>query len=293
MNRPLLSICIPTYNRADCLKACLDSIVDQFNDREVFDNVEIVISDNASSDNTTDIVDGFRKKYSNIRYSKNKTNIGFDRNLLTVVATSTGKYCLTIGDDDAIFPNTLSILLGKIVDLNVPYLMLNCWGYDNRLLSPVNSRPNLKIDRDKIYESLASFVESIDNPRDQIGLFGGMSTQVFLREDWMNFQNKDNYIGTQTIHLHILLSVFKDKRFAMIAEPMIKTRNDNMRWNTYPGLETSLGRSRSTIKGILWIDNLYGLHHSQLKIRTYFIFRGYWFFIKNMVKAILSRLGLY
>lgn len=289
----LLSICIPTYNRADCLKVCLDSIVGQFSSQEIADNVEIVISDNASLDNTKDIVNSFRQKYSNIKYFRNETNIGFDRNLLKVVAASTGKYCLTLGDDDAVFPGTLSILLGKIRDLDVPYLMLNCWGYDSQLINPVNLKSNLRIDADNVYESLTNFVKGIDNPRDQIGLFGGMSTQVFLRDDWENFIDKDQYIGTQTIHLHILLSAFKDKKFAMIAEPMIKTRNDNMRWGTYPGLETILGRSRSTINGILWIDNLYGLRHSKIKIRAYFIFRGYYFFIKGTVKAILSRLGLY
>ena len=275
------------------MKACLDSIVGQFNDQKVFDDVEIVISDNGSSDHTQDIADSFSQKYSNIRYSRNETNIGFDRNLLKVVAASSGKYCLTIGDDDAIFPGTLSVLLDKIKNLDVPYLMLNCWGYDNQLLNPVNSKPNLRINSDKIYKSLANFVESINNPRDQIGLFGGMSTQVFLRERWINFADKDKYIGTQTIHLFILLSAFKESGFALIAEPMVKTRNDNVRWDTYPGLETSLGRSRSTIKGILWIDSLYGLHHSQIRIKAYFIFRSYWFFLKNTVKAVLSRLGLY
>ena len=48
MNKPLLSICIPTYNRSYYLKECLDCIVCQFRDKEVCDQVEIVISDNAS-----------------------------------------------------------------------------------------------------------------------------------------------------------------------------------------------------------------------------------------------------
>ena len=56
MNKPLLSICIPTYNRAHYLKECLGSIVAQFDDRDVRDNVEVVVSDNASPDNTRELV---------------------------------------------------------------------------------------------------------------------------------------------------------------------------------------------------------------------------------------------
>ena len=63
MNKqPLLSICIPTYNRADKLKQTLESIVSQpeFID---FDEFEIVISDNGSKDGTKEICEELKKKY--------------------------------------------------------------------------------------------------------------------------------------------------------------------------------------------------------------------------------------
>ena len=59
MNETLLSICITTYNRANYLGDCLSSIVEQFDNRELIDQIEIMISDNASADNTTDIIKGF------------------------------------------------------------------------------------------------------------------------------------------------------------------------------------------------------------------------------------------
>ena len=71
-NKILLSICIPTYNREKCLQQCLDSIVNQ----KAFNaNIEIVISDNASSDNTDELVKKYQEKYTNISYKKNKENL--------------------------------------------------------------------------------------------------------------------------------------------------------------------------------------------------------------------------
>jgi abequosyltransferase len=59
---PLLSICIPTYNREKYLRRLLDSIVFQ---KEFIDtnDVEIVIADNASTDSTEELVNEYTKKY--------------------------------------------------------------------------------------------------------------------------------------------------------------------------------------------------------------------------------------
>jgi glycosyltransferase involved in cell wall biosynthesis len=76
MSKPLLSICIPTYNRAEYLKKSIESIVcqDEFKTK----HVEIVISDNASTDNTGDVVKEYTNKYDNIYYYRNKENIRND-----------------------------------------------------------------------------------------------------------------------------------------------------------------------------------------------------------------------
>ena len=58
-----LSICIPTYNRAEYLKEALDSIIKQINDTNR-DKVEICISDNASEDNTKELIENYRKKHN-------------------------------------------------------------------------------------------------------------------------------------------------------------------------------------------------------------------------------------
>lgn len=69
----LVSICIPTYNRAPYLKKCLDSLVCQA--EFLNGDVEIVISDNASTDDTHNVVNEYQKTYGNITYHKNTMNI--------------------------------------------------------------------------------------------------------------------------------------------------------------------------------------------------------------------------
>lgn len=87
MTKPLLSICIPTYNRAEYLEKSLESLVSQ----PEFAQIEVVISDNASTDNTEEVCRSYQKKYPNIHYFKNTENI-HDRNFPSVLMRASGVY---------------------------------------------------------------------------------------------------------------------------------------------------------------------------------------------------------
>ena len=112
--QPLLSICIPTYNRAPFLKKTLESITTA----EIFKNtndVEIVISDNCSTDDTQDICSHFIQQFPHkIHYSKTEENIGGDRNFYRVLSLARGK-CLKLNNDKCSFlPHTLDTLIDII-----------------------------------------------------------------------------------------------------------------------------------------------------------------------------------
>ena len=111
---PLISICIPTYNRRALLKECLDSIVIQFKNKHVFDNTEVIISDNASTDNTRLLVKKYINKYKNIKYFRNKKNIGVVKNVMKVAKHSNGKYIWFFSDDDVHKPNSIE----RVLDTN-------------------------------------------------------------------------------------------------------------------------------------------------------------------------------
>ncbi len=96
---PVLSICIPTFNRAGYLQKTLQSIVAQPGFAE---SCEIVISDNHSTDATGDVVAPFLSVYKNIRYYRNETNIGADRNFLQLLSLGRGVY-LKLNSDKTCF----------------------------------------------------------------------------------------------------------------------------------------------------------------------------------------------
>lgn len=291
MSGPKLSICIPTYNRANYLKDCLNSIVEQFENKEISDQIEVVISDNASTDNTTQVVKEFQTKFKNIKYFRNDTNLGVDRNILNMVKKSTGEYCLPIGDDDGFLPGSLSYILNKIKTLDYPYYGINTWGYDGGLINPVLKHPNLNIEEDISYKSLKDYSHTIDKYIDFVGGFCGLS-QIFKREKWQSFEEKEKYIGTNAIHLYILLSVFRDDPYIRLARPVIKTRSSNIRWDVFPGLDSINGRIKSTINVAKWVIKNFDLPISNMKINIYFHIREYWFTFKEIVKRILYKLGL-
>ena len=97
--QPLLSICIPTKNRADVLKQCLKSIV---GNPAFSDDIEIIVSDNCSTDDTRETVTDYSKKYGNIKYFKNETDVGADRNILLSLERGNGSF-LKINNDYSVF----------------------------------------------------------------------------------------------------------------------------------------------------------------------------------------------
>lgn len=94
----MISIGIPTYNRADSyLKDALESALSQ-----TYGNLEIIVSDNCSSDNTEEFVRGYADP--RIRYFRQKSNIPPNDNFNFCLNQARGGYFLLLHDDDMIDP---------------------------------------------------------------------------------------------------------------------------------------------------------------------------------------------
>ena len=126
MSQKLLTIAIPTYNRSKDLSICLEHIVKQFKQYQT--DVNLIISDNASLDNTPDIVTPYLDQNLPIKYIRNKSNIGPDLNFLQCFNLAQSKYVLIFGDDDILLDGALSkiILLLKKGDYGIIQLSCIC-----------------------------------------------------------------------------------------------------------------------------------------------------------------------
>ena len=102
---PLVSIGVPVYNGARIVGAALDSLLTQ-----TYTNLEIIVADNASTDDTGEIVREYAARDSRIRYVRNATNIGArgtSGNFGRVLALATGKYFMWAAADDRRSPTVV------------------------------------------------------------------------------------------------------------------------------------------------------------------------------------------
>lgn len=109
---PLISVCIPAYNRAGVLPELLDSIVTQD-----FDEYEIVICEDSSPERSA--IRAVAQRYAGahvgrIRYFENTKNLGYDGNLRHLVEAARGTYCLFMGNDDLLAPGALKAVAGAV-----------------------------------------------------------------------------------------------------------------------------------------------------------------------------------
>lgn len=130
-SKVLLSILIPTYNRGDYLKLALDSIVSQIN-LENNKKIEIIISNNCSTDNTDEIIKSFLHKNEdkNIKYYYQEQNLGADRNFLFLLEKSNGKFGWIFGDDEILLGGAINSIIENIeLDNNIGLIHLKGYGY--------------------------------------------------------------------------------------------------------------------------------------------------------------------
>jgi glycosyltransferase involved in cell wall biosynthesis len=99
MKKPLVTIGIPTYNRAGrTLSATIESALQQ-----TYENIEVIISDNCSIDHTGEVVNSYGS--GKIRYMRQEVNIGSNGNYNALLKSARGDYFLLLHDDDLIDPD--------------------------------------------------------------------------------------------------------------------------------------------------------------------------------------------
>ena len=173
----LVSIGIPTFNRVETLKRSIDSLLSQ-----TYQNIEIIISDNASTDATKDFCIKLSMMDERIKYIRHGVNNGPTFNFNYVLEHSTGKYFMWLGDDDWIDNAYIDECLNALINNNELSLVCgNSMYYQNGSYAFAGQKINLFSDND--WQRMLSYYCTVtDN-----GTFYG----VMRKNDLKNIRMKD------------------------------------------------------------------------------------------------------
>lgn len=102
-NYPLITVYIPTFNRVDLLRRAVDSVLNQD-----YTNIEIIIVDDHSEDETANYLHEISIKEPRVRYFINETNLGACACRNKAIAEARGEFITGLDDDDYFLPNRIS-----------------------------------------------------------------------------------------------------------------------------------------------------------------------------------------
>lgn len=228
-----LSICIPTLNRPDFI---INELTEWAKISRV-NEVEIVVEDDASDDNTSFKLKDFikRNKKLNIIFVENKKRLGFDKMMLDITKHASGKYCWLISDDDLPKSNSLEKIL-KVIDTHkdLALIHLNYSRFDN-LLKKVTAKymvGEYKKDIHFFDKNEFVFKEIPDSYFQYLGTnVITMSSDVVNRKEWLEAaKSKKRFIGHNFIHSFIIADmVSRNQNVYFIAKPMLQYLSNNHR----------------------------------------------------------------
>lgn len=169
--KPLVSIGIPAYNAEKTLDACIKSVLNQ-----TYRNIEIIISDNCSSDSTATICRKFADIDPRINLVVQGENIGPVANFNYVLSRSTGTYFMWFAADDVKSPDFIDVNL-EFLQKNPEYVASTC---PNRFDTPNSENHDwemLSLEGDQ----KSRIVHFLGNAEKSRGLFYSLFRTDFLK----------------------------------------------------------------------------------------------------------------
>ena len=224
-SKPALTIGIPTYDFGELIGETLSSIT-----ASLPDNVEILIVDGGSRDNTAAIIESWISRFPCIRYYRKETRDGIDVDMALVVELARADYCWLLSADDLIERGAIEAVLSHVAS-----------GPDLVLLSHSDCDATMRTIRPR-HPVLAKStrVISIDDTRSRHryfadaltteALFSFISGLVVRRAAWnVGRQTSDLFYGSCWAHAARLLSRMRDSglTIAYVREPLVRRRGEN------------------------------------------------------------------
>lgn len=231
MKKKYLSICVPTYNRCEQLKRQVDYLL-----KEMVDGIEIIISDNCSSDGTYQYLLSIENPEKGVFINRNESNLGTEGNMYQCAHIASGEYIYFLSDDDILKSGFISELLCLLQNNDIDYYHFNYKSFDDAKQLIYSAKAEIdnisyrgvELTKDEITELVSRCYSSL--------LF--MSSSVYRRSFVLECE-KDCHSYVETLRLSIL---------AMCSG---KSYFDN-RINILSGINTSWSQSR----GRVWFEKM-------------------------------------
>ncbi|HEX2825370.1 MAG TPA: glycosyltransferase family 2 protein [Burkholderiales bacterium] len=129
MTSPLLTLAIPTWNRAGFLAANLAQIESELSGVAP-GLVEVIVSDNCSPDETPEVVRDAAARGLPVRYVRNERNLGWALNFAQAFDLARGKYVLLLGDDDLFVDGALRLVVERLCAREYGVVIMRPFGFD-------------------------------------------------------------------------------------------------------------------------------------------------------------------
>jgi abequosyltransferase len=218
MTTPLISFCIATFNRATYIAETLDCLI-----AELSDDIEIVVLDGGSKDETESIMRRYAAAFPGIRYVRQATNFGVDRDYDGAVQAARGRYCWLMTDDDLLKPGAVAAIRATL--LAEPSLVVVNAEVRDALLERVYEPSRLKITDDRKF-SPCELGELLAVAGELLTFIGSV---VIRRDVWLARQ-REPYYGTLFIHVGVIFQAALPGFAHVVATPWIAIRYGNAMW---------------------------------------------------------------
>lgn len=260
-NEIKLTIGIPTYNGEKYIKQTIESIFKGISDKN-FNRIEILVSDNCSTDKTATIIQELNEKYnSKITYFYNEENIGYDRNVDNVVKRAKGEYVWLMSDDDYIVNNGIEKVIFTLDKNEFEFIFVN---YQNPILiKEIDSEP---MDGDRFF-SITKFKSGL------------ISSNIVKKQRWIEL-NMEKYFDCLWIHFAYTIEALAPIRLgkAAIINDFVVIPDGESRW----GAKGSFIFTGFKLLDVFKIIPALGYNKKTKKVADFVIKGGY---PKNLILA--------
>ncbi len=284
LSAPTLSLCIPTYNRAPLLKQALHAVLAQIGAAEAA-QVEVLILDNASTDDTSAIVEDAEQQSPHVplRYVRHPENIGMDSNFSEAIRLARGKFVFLLSDDDILLPGAVAKLLALILEHpDLDGFSLNVRGFFH---SPDETSATwISLPEDRVIMDRSEILRLMNATIGFMSILAFNKSRIADRLMAGHYQDK---VGTSFLESYVFLDVIcSGHGIVVTAQPMVATRAENSTpWNYFRVFVTEmhsllayaerLGCSHQVIQQIE-AENLIQVRHFVSRVKIYGRGHEYW-----------------